>query len=244
MKSKFKKYWENTKAFRESMPELVNPKFIEEFFDLEEGESYIGKINSMLLKYDEIKSVCKITRIKPFYYLLFSIFALSFILIGYFDKYLTIIMATLYPLFMTFKALQNYDAKDSKNKIEVIHWLKYWIFYTVFLIFESFFGNLFRNFYFFFKIIFLIICFKINSVVTRWIYYNCLKIVRTHEKIIVEKFKNIYEHIIGTKKELEKKREERRKRLKKDDKNDEKYSEKIGNYFNTGKAILQMYENY
>ena len=91
----------------------------------------------MLLKYDEIRYVHRITRIKPSYYLLFIIFALSFILIGYFDKYLTIIMATIYPLFMTFKALQNYDVKKSQNKIEIIHWLKYWIFYTVVLIFES-----------------------------------------------------------------------------------------------------------
>ena len=156
-------------------------------------------------------------------------------------------MATIYPLFMTFKALQNYDVKDPQNKIEVLHWLKYWVFYTVFLIFESLFGYLFRRFYFIFKIIFLLNCFLINSIVTNWIYHNCLKIVRTHEKIIVEFFKNVYEHIVGTKKELEKKREERRKRLKKDDdENDdnyEKYSEKIGNYVKSGKAVFEMYKN-
>ena len=243
MKSKFKKYWEKTKAFRESMPQIIDPKFKEEFFDLKEGESYIGKLNSMLLKYDEIRYVCKKTKIKPFYYLLLILFALSFILIGYFDKYLTIIMATIYPLLMTFKALQSYDEKNSKNKIEVIHWLKYWVFYTVFLIFESLFGYLFRRFYFFFKIIILLNCFPINSVVTSWIYNNCLKIVRTHEEIIVEFFKNVYAHIIGAKNELEKKREERRKKLKKDDDNYEDYSEKLGNYVKSGKAVYEMYKN-
>ena len=46
-------------------------------------------------------------------------------------------MATIFPIFMTFKSLQNYDVKDPQTKIEVLHWLKYWVFYTVVLIFES-----------------------------------------------------------------------------------------------------------
>ena len=238
MSSKFKNYWKKAKVFTESMPDLLNPQFKNEFLDLKEGETYIGKINNKLLQYEEIKYVCKKTRIKPFYYLLFIIISLSFILIGYFDKYLTLILATIYPLFMTFKTLQNYNEKEKQNKIEVIHWLKYWVFYTVFLIFESLFGYFFRRFYFIFKIIFLLSCFPVNSRLTTWIYNTCLRIVRKYEKIIVDFFKNIHEHLIDSKKEFEK----IKKKLKKDDDTDN-YGEKLGNYIKSGKDVYNLYKN-
>ena len=236
--SKFKEYWEKTKKVRQSMPEII-PEFSKEFLELEEGETYIDKINKKLLQYQEIKYVHKKTKIKPFYYLILFILALSFILVGYFDKYLTLILATLYPLFMTFKALQYYDEFDNKSKIEVVHWLKYWIFYCVFLNFESLFGYLFRRVYFFFKIIFLINCFPINSKLTIWIYNTCLEIVIKYEKKIVTFFKNVYQHLTQTKKEIEKKREAAQKNNKKDD----DYQEKIGNFIKGGKATFEVIKN-
>ena len=201
--SKIKEYWEKSKRVRQSMPKII-PPISREFLELEEGETYIDKINKKCLEYQEVKYVCKKTHIKPFYYLIFVMFALSFILIGYFDKYLTLILATIYPLFMTFKALQYYNENDKANKTEIIHWLKYWIFYCVFLNFESLFGYLFRRVYFFFKIIFLINCFPINSRLTIWIYNSCKEIVVKYEKIIVDNFKNVYQHLTQSKKELEK----------------------------------------
>ena len=182
--SKIKEYWEKSKNARQSMPKII-PQISKEFLELEEGETYIDKINKKCLEYQEVKYVYKKTKIKPFYYLIFIMFALSFILIGYFDKYLTLILATIYPLFMTFKALQYYSENNKQNKTEVIHWLKYWIFYCVFLNFESLFGYLFRRVYFFFKIIFLLNCFPINSRLTIWIYNSCKEIVVKYEKNIV-----------------------------------------------------------
>jgi hypothetical protein len=202
-----KKYWEKSKEFRQSMPDII-PDMSKDFLEIKEGDSYIDKINKKFLQYQEVKYVYKKTKIKPFYYLIFIIIALSFILIGYFDKYLTLILATIYPLFMTFKALQYSEENDIQSKIEVIHWLKYWIFFCVFLNFESLFGYLFRRVYFVFKIIFLLNCFPINSRLTIWIYNTCKEIVIKYEKIIVDFFKNIYQHITQTKKELEKKKKQ------------------------------------
>ena len=65
-----KEYFKKTEGLRQSMEEIV-PKFVKEFKELDEGETYIDRINKKLLSYQEIKYVYKKTRIKPFYYLIF-----------------------------------------------------------------------------------------------------------------------------------------------------------------------------
>ena len=207
-----KKYFEKTEKLRQSMQEII-PPFYKEFQDMEEGESYIERINKILLSYKEIKYIYKKTRIKPFYYLILLIFAFSFILVGYFDKYITLIIATIYPLFMTFKVLQLlqfYEELDSQKQNQVktllIHWLKYWVFYCAFLNFESLFGYLFKKLYFLFKIIILLSCFPVNSKLTIWIYNTSQGFVRKYEGIITNFFKNEYAHLIESKKEIEAKR--------------------------------------
>ena len=211
MSSNLKKYWEKkTHELRQSMPEIRTISIDEE----EEGESYISKINRYLNQYDEIKQFCRRTKIKPFYYLVFLIFSLCFILIGYFDKYLTLILATIYPLFMTFKSLKYYDDEDEENRIEVIHWLKYWIFYSVFINIESLFGNFFKRIYFIFKIIILLNCFPINSKLTMYIYQACENIYLKYESFIKSFFQNVYDHLTETKNELE----EKRKKIKDENK--------------------------
>ena len=205
MSSDLKKYWEKrTHEFRQSMPEIRSKDFMID--EQEEGENIISKINRYLNKYDEIRQFCRRTKIKPFYYLVFLIFSLCFILIGYFDKYLTLILATIYPLFMTFKSLKYYDVEDEENRIEVIHWLKYWIFYSVFINIESLFGNFFKRFYFIFKIIILLNCFPINSKLTIYIYQTCENIYLKYESFIKSFFQNVYDHLTETKNELEEKR--------------------------------------
>ena len=73
-------------------------------------------------------------------WILLGILLVCFILIGYFSTKLTIIIATFYPLFMTFKLLKDVEDINDEKRKEIIHWLKYWIFFCVFLIFECFFG--------------------------------------------------------------------------------------------------------
>ena len=233
MTSKLKDYWKKNEGLRQSMPEII-PEFSKEIFDSKEEESYFDKINKKLLEYEEIKYVCKKTKIKPFYYLILVMIALSFILVGYFSKYLTLLLATIYPLFMTFKVLQNSDENEKKEQI--IHWLKYWIFYCVFLNFECFFGNFFKNFYFFFKIIFLISCFPLDSRLTAWIYNTCLGIVRKYEPVIVSFCKNVYEHIVES-------NEDKIAALQKIKKKDDDYDNTtLGDYIknNGGKAALNL----
>jgi hypothetical protein len=201
MSSDLKKYWEKkTYELRQSMPEIRNKEYTID--EEEEGESYISKINRYLNQYDEIKQFCRRTKIKPFYYLVFLMFSLCFILIGYFDKYLTLILATIYPLFMTFKSLKYYDVEDEENRTEVIHWLKYWIFYSVFINIESLFGNFFKRFYFIFKIIILLNCFPINSKLTTYIYQTCENIYLKYESFIKSFFKNVYDHLTETQNEI------------------------------------------
>ena len=215
MNSDLKKYWEQrTHELRQSMPEIRNRDY--NIDEIEEGENIISKINHYLNQYDEVRQFCKRTKIKPFYYLVFLMFSFCFILIGYFDKYLTLILATIYPLFMTFRSLKYYDDQDEENRIEVIHWLKYWIFYSVFINIESLFGNFFKRFYFIFKIIILLNCFKINSKLTIYIYDFCENIYLKYESFIKGFFKNVYEHLTETKNELE----EKRKKMKGENDND------------------------
>ena len=201
-----KKNFEKNKILRKSMEEII-PPFYKEFQDPEKGETLIDRINEKLHSYiEEIKYICEKIRINPFYYLILFILlilAFSFILVGYFDKYLTIIITTIYPLFMTFKMLQllqYYEELDSPKQNQVktllIHWLKYWVFYCAFLNFESLFGYLFKKFYFLFKIIILLSCFPVNSKLIFFIYNTLPGYVRKYERIITNFFKNVYDHLI------------------------------------------------
>ena len=235
MSSKLKN-WKQTEALRQSMPEIISKEFIKDFIDLKDGESYIDKINKKLYEYEEIKYVCRKTKIKPFYYLLIIGIALCFILVGYFDKYLTLILATIYPLFMTFKTLQNYDQDNKQVREEAIHWLKYWIFYCVLLNFEYFLRLIFRRLYFFCKIIFLFNCFPVNSRLTIYIYSTCLSIVRKYEPEIVKICKNVFEHLTETKNEMQ---EQILKKKKDDEKNED---ENLGEIINktSGKVAMNI----
>ena len=207
--NKMEEYFKQKEALRQSADKLSS-KIIEDFKETKEGETFIDQINKKLNTYKEIRFICKKTKIKPFYYCLLLILLFGFILVGYFDNYLTLILATIYPLFMTFKVLQIlqcYEELDEQNqkslKILLIHWLKYWIFYTMFLNFECFFGRFFKKFYFLFKIIFLFSCFPVNSRLTILIYNTWLGIVQKHEGSITKFCTNIYEHIAGIKKDID-----------------------------------------
>ena len=239
MAERQKKNWEKSAELRQSMPDIMNPEYKKEFENKEEKPpSFIDKINNKLLSYKEIKYFCKKTRIKPFYYCILLTLALCFILIGYFDKYLSIILATLYPLFMTFKTLNNFDEDDEDVKVELIHWLKYWIFYCLFINFESLFGNFFRTVYFLYKIIVLLCCFPINSSLINFVYTKCLGIVSTNETHIVKFCKNIVDHVFD--KDSKKTRGNRRKNEKGET---EEFKGSLQDKIEKGKAALDILKN-
>ena len=193
-----KKKLKKTEQDRQSMDNIQPIKMYEEALDQKIEESFFDKINKKLYEYKEIKFICKKTKIKPFYYLVLLSICLVFIVIGYFGKYVTLLIATIYPLFMTFKTLHNSNKdKDKENnenrKREIIHWLKYWVFYCFFLNFEGIFGNYFKKVYFLIKVIFLISCFTIDSRLTSFIYTFFRNIAIKYEPYIVKFFKNITE---------------------------------------------------
>ena len=191
-KSKLKK----TEQFRQSMDNIQPIKMYEEALDQKTEESFFDKINKKLYQYKEIKFICKKTKIKPFYYLILFCVCLVFVVIGYFGKYVTLLIATIYPLFMTFKTLHNSRSleENEDRKKEIVHWLKYWVFYCVFLNFEGIFGNYFKKVYFLIKIIFLISCFTIESRLTSLIYSFFRNLAIKYESYIVGFFKNITAH--------------------------------------------------
>ena len=78
-----------------------------------------------------------------------------------------------------------------------------------------------------FKIIFLLNCFPVNSKLTIWIYNTWLNIIRKYDIIITDFCRNVYDHIIESKKEIEEKRDLFKKNKKSDDIDYE--NENIGN---------------
>ena len=121
------------------MPEIQTAFILDEEEENKEI-SFKQKINRKLNKYKEIKAFCKFTYIEPFYYLIILSVLLVFVIVGFFDNYITILLATFYPLYMSFKALKFrlgeekpdgsiYDDEDEKN--DIIRWLCYWICYCI-----------------------------------------------------------------------------------------------------------------
>lgn len=200
MKKKLDDYWAKTKDLRQSMPNFISNNV----FTFEEDENGVKEtltnaINRKLLRYKEIKAVYKKTGIQPAYLIYCLLVGLLFILIGLFDRILTIIIATVYPLYISIKTLQSkigeekldgtgFYSFDDKKK-DVTQWLTYWVVYSVFINFEELFGVLLKYipFYFFIKVIFLIICYIPQYQLARWIYDNCLQLLfHKYETHIIE----------------------------------------------------------
>ena len=158
------------KRFRSrSMHLMRNNDFEKEFKEIKE-KSCCEKINDYLLKYKELKKFYKLTGVPPVYILSLLAIILVVILKNLFKKNLSLSLATIYPLFMTFKTLQHYDQTNLKRKKEFIHWLKYWIVYGILLNFESLFSFFLKEFYTFLKIIAVLNCFPVVSSILEWIY--------------------------------------------------------------------------
>ena len=158
--------------------------------------SFYEKVNAKFLSYDEGKKLYELTKIPPFYFLAIIITCLFIILINLFFRNLSLSLATVYPLFMTFKALQYYDKHDSNSKEEVIHWLKYWIFYSFLLNFECWFSQFLKQFYIFCKFILLLNCFPIKSTALEMIYTIIFNFFCKYENIIVLYASKFYKHLL------------------------------------------------
>jgi hypothetical protein len=157
----------NTEDLRTSMPNLLRPRNV--FQELFSDDTM--SLNDRLMKYKEIKMVYKKTGIKPVYLFWTLVVSLIFILFGFFETELTYIIASVYPLYISIKTLQNGDREDIKQ------WLVYWVVYSVFINLESVFGLLLQYipFYSFLKIVFLLILYLPQYNGALWIYEKLLK---------------------------------------------------------------------
>ena len=180
----------------------IFPKYFQEFRirkDKDEQKqelSFYERVNSKLLEFDELRKIYALTNIPPFYFLAIILTCLIILVIKLFNKNLSLSLATVYPLFMTFKSLQYYDKYDINSKLEVVHWLKYWIFYSFLLNFESWFSQFLKQFYMFCKFILLLNCFPINSSLLEWIYTIIFNFFCKYEKIIEIYASKFYKHLL------------------------------------------------
>jgi receptor expression-enhancing protein 5/6 len=107
------------------------------------------------------------------------ILACIFVFIGYFDKYITLLVSCVYPAYFSIKAIETDDKEDDKQ------WLTYWVVFAAFTVFDSFAGAFLQYIplYFFIKLVFLIWCFLPNTRGAAVIYNNFLiKCFKRYEK--------------------------------------------------------------
>lgn len=215
MKIKKEYFYEETT--RLSMPNILRSSFIYELYNDEPlfpEETLNQRINRKLMKYKEIRILYRKTHIEPSYYLLFLLVILVIIAIGLFDKQLTIILATVYPLYMSYKTLQfNIGEKkggggfytEEENKKDIIRWLCYWIFYSIFINFEGLFYFFLKyiKYYFTIKIFILLLCFLPQYQLSGFIYRCFIRyLFYKYEKIILGYSILIFEKLSKTEKEL------------------------------------------
>lgn len=239
MKEKGSK-WKKNEELRMSSPQMIRSALLLDLYGEDPDhpqESFRQRVNRKFNKYKEIKSFCKFTHIEPFFYLIIISILLLFVIVGFFDNYITIILATFYPLYMSFKALQFRIGEekpdgtifnDQDEHDDIIRWLCYWICYSVLINIESVFGNILKKvpLYFFFKIIFLLLCFMPHCQFSSHIYDNYVKkIFSKYEKKIVDYSSEIVRKF--TEDEERKKGNINQKR-----KSDEEYEKEMQNYIN------------
>ena len=209
MKQKLKGYWDKTEGLRKSMPNF----FKQSMFGMsnepsEQNLSISERINKAFLKYKEFRYLHKKFKIQPAYLIYVLIICFLFIVIGFFDKYLTILIGTCYPLYVSLKTLtlkigeekpdgQGYYTEEDQKK-DAIQWLSYWVVYSLFINFECVFGKMLKyiKFYFPIKVVFLIFCYLPQFRLSGWIYTHVIsKIFLKYEKLIVDFLNKVIKHI-------------------------------------------------
>ncbi len=108
------------------------------------------------------------------------ILATLFVWIGFFERFITNLVGTVYPAFWTMKSIESKGDDDKQ-------WLTYWVVFACFTTLEMFSGFILRYipFYFFIKIVFLIWLFMPNSQGCHIIYHLLVvRVFKSFEKNI------------------------------------------------------------
>ncbi len=145
-------------------------------------------ISENLLKIKEIRFICNKTGLSPIALLLILLCFIFFIMIGYFEDTLTILIGTLYPLYMSIKTLQ-YGTIDDTNK-----WLCYWLSFYFFNWIEKIFYRLFEYipFYFIIRLVFILFLYLPQSHLSITFYSKVIKpLYHRYHNQIREVFKKV-----------------------------------------------------
>ena len=97
--------------------------------------------------------------------------SLIFVIIGFFEKYITCIVGIVLPTYWSIKAIESNEGDDDKQ------WLTYWAVYAVFDFLDLFAGFILKiiPFYYILKLIFLIWCFMPNTQGALMVYNHIIK---------------------------------------------------------------------
>lgn len=88
-------------------------------------------LSEKLLKYKEIRILCEKTHTSPRFWILIIFIVIFMILFGFYENTLTILLGTLYPLYMSISTLRYGKNEDTEK------WLCYWVTFIVFNWFEG-----------------------------------------------------------------------------------------------------------
>ena len=97
--------------------------------------------------------------------------SLIFVIIGFFEKYITCIVGIVLPTYWSIKAIESNEGDDDKQ------WLTYWAVYAVFDFLDLFAGFILKiiPFYYILKLVFLIWCFMPNTQGALVVYNHIIK---------------------------------------------------------------------
>ena len=217
---KLKNFLNKSKNLRISVPNFLHNSIFSSFYEEDEPvkeenqqkeekkkekkiPSLFEKFNKKLLHYKEIETFYKKTGIQPIFIAIILIIMLIFIFIGIFDRLLTIIIGTAYPLYMSIKTVrkkiieeneeeeneEEEEENEKENENDIIHWLSYWVIFSVFINFENLFKFLLNYipFYFFIKVIFLLFCYLPQYRLANYLYNVFIKrIFARYEKTVID----------------------------------------------------------
>jgi hypothetical protein len=180
-------------SYRSSMPIIplkTKQKFIEEDEDIR--NSHITEtISERLLRYKEIKLLCDKTSLPPLFFVFILFIIVFMVMFGFFEDHLTLLIGTLYPIYMSIRTLQ-YGTINDTNK-----WLCYWLCFALFNWVETFFWwlLLYIPLYNFLRLITLLFLYLPQ--------FNCSTIV--YEAIIKKLYINYHDTLLRYVKIVEKK---------------------------------------
>ena len=141
-------------------------------------------ITDKLLKYKEIKLICGKTGLPPIAFILIFTSFIFLILVGFYEDHLILLLATIYPIYLSYKTLQYGNQEDTKK------WLTYWACYCFFnwfeVILKKFLELLNFPFYFFLKVIFILLMYLPQTELSLVLYNNIIRILynKYHDKVL------------------------------------------------------------